>query len=70
MVALTKHCLEVWQLVNIMLSYALEYYGEENLSNQPAVYGMLSALYNGTTDADKPLTDKMITMWTNFAKSG
>ena len=53
-----------------MLSYALEYYGEENLSNQPAVYGMLSALYNGTTDADKPLTDKMITMWTNFAKSG
>ena len=27
-------------------------------------------LANGTTVKDKPLTDLMMTMWTNFAKSG
>ena len=27
-------------------------------------------LFNGTTEKDKPLTDLMMTMWTNFAKSG
>jgi len=46
-------------------------YGEDvvsNSSNPLTVW--LSVLYNGTTDSDKTLTDTIITMWSNFAKTG
>ena len=52
------------------IHYTVEYYGEDNLNNQLGLSEGLTAFYYGTTDAVKPLTDKMMTMWTNFAKSG
>ena len=31
---------------------------------------MITRLMNGTSEEDKPFTDIMMTLWSNFAKSG
>ena len=57
--------IKLFYLVSVILA-ALEYFGPEY--TKEAQY--LLSIMNITTEEDKPLTDLMMTMWTNFAKSG
>ncbi|XP_067946486.1 carboxylesterase 3B-like [Watersipora subatra] len=43
-----------------------EYFGPELTEEAAAIY----PFFNSTTAEDKPLADTMMTMWTNFAKTG
>ena len=46
--------------------FFVEYYGPNITKDIEQFYEFL----RGTTAEDEPLTDLMMTLWTNFAKSG
>ena len=50
--------------------YVVEYYGDREVYEYPSDVPVFLYLYNATKESDKPLTDFILTTWTNFAKSG
>ena len=50
--------------------YVVEYYGDREVYEYPGDVPVFLYLYNATKESDKPLTDFILTTWTNFAKSG
>ena len=54
----------------VCLLYVVEYYGDREVYEYPGDVPVFLYLYNATKESDKPLTDFILTTWTNFAKSG